>query len=436
MMADPVVVKFKKNSQTNENSIFCLKLNVPNQFINMKVLYPFLILHSFFFSGFGQSDINRIDSLMKSLYQPTAPGAVIAIELHHNIIFKKGYGLADINSQRPITADDNFNIGSLTKQFTAYALLDLCYTGKLSLNDSIGKFFKLPDPLSTIRISQLLSHSSGIPDHYNLTDTNKVKHATDKDVLTALQLADSLYFISGTHYRYSNTAYCLLGLLIEKLSGMTYPAFLQQQIFGPLGIRNATVFQINRHIPHRVTGYDLDKNGKFTRSDAGESIFFSTEADGGIYISMNNYMKWCEAIETGKLSTSKMIRYSWQGHTFVGTRQGLWYGCGWFIQQTNNKISPEIIYHTGFNGGFRTVVLMVPSQEYCISIFSNRSDIDLENLVSEINNILSVDDNSFIKSGPLESFIHSWPIFVPCKETRSFSTSFIKNLNAKDMVLN
>ncbi len=436
MMADPVAVKFKKNNQTNENSIFCLKLNVPNQFINMKILYPLLILHSISFSGFGQYNINRIDSLMNSLYQPTSPGAVIAIRLHRKIIFKKGYGIADANSQSPITADDNFNIGSLTKQFTAYALLDLFYKGNFPLNDSIGKFFELPVPLSGIRISQLLSHSSGIPDHYNLTDTNTVKHATDKDVLTALQHADSLYFISGTHYRYSNTAYCLLGLLIEKLSGMTYPAFLQQQIFGPLGIKDATVFQINRSIPNRVTGYDHDKNGKFIRSDAGESIFFSTEADGGIYISMNNYMKWCEAIETGKFSKSKMIHYSWQGHTDVGTRKGLWYGCGWFVQQTNNKISPKIIYHTGFNGGFRTVVLMIPSQEYCISIFSNRSDIDLESLVSKINHILALDDNSFIKSGPLESFIHSWPIFVPCKETRLFSTLFKKNLNAKDMVLN
>ncbi len=113
----------------------------------MKVLYPLLIFQSIFFRGFGQSDINQIDSLMKSWYQPHCPGAVIAIELHHNIIFKKGYGLADISSQRRITADDNFNIGSLTKQFTSYALLDLFYKGKFSLNDSIGRFFKLPAPL-------------------------------------------------------------------------------------------------------------------------------------------------------------------------------------------------------------------------------------------------------------------------------------------------
>ncbi len=401
----------------------------------MKIGLPLLILHFIFISTYSQSAEKRIDSLMRSLYLPTAPGAVIAIEQHHQIIFKKSYGLADLDTKRPVTTDDNFNIGSLTKQFTAFALLDLCYKGKFSLPDSIGKFLKLPAPLSGILISQLLSHSSGIPDHYDLTDTNKVKHATDKDVLVALQGADSLYFISGTHYRYSNTAYCLLGMLIEKLSGVSYAACLQQEIFGPLGIRNAAVFQANQQISNRVIGYEPAKNGNYVRSDAEESIFFSTEADGGIYISMNNYLKWCEAIESGKFSNTKMIGYSWKRQTPVEPNAGLWYGCGWFIQQPIGK-SPEIIYHTGFNGGFRTVVLMIPSLEYCISIFSNRSDIDLEILVSRINRMLSIPDNSFIKSGPLESFNNSWPIFAPCKETSLFSTSFKKNLNARDMALN
>jgi D-alanyl-D-alanine carboxypeptidase len=400
----------------------------------MKYRLLFLIFQISIHYGTGQSPLNQIDSLMKSNYKPADPGAVIAITLNQITLFKKSYGLADLETGRPITADDNFNIGSLTKQFTAFALLDLYYKGKCSLNDSIGKYLKLPVALASVRVSQLLSHSSGIPDHYAFTDTFKVKHATDQDVLTAVQLADSLYFISGTRYRYSNTAYCLLGMLIEKLSGMTYPRYLQQVIFGPLGIRDATVFRYNQPIKARVMGYEPGKDGKFIRSDAGESIFFSTEADGGIYISMNNYLKWCEAIESGEFSRTPMIRKAWQGQTEVDTARALWYGCGWFIRQPVG--SSKAIYHTGFNGGFRTVVFMIPSLDYNISIFSNRSDIDLEELVSRINKILSIPDNSFIKSGPLESFIHSWPIFAPCKETSSFSTSSKKNLNVKDMALN
>jgi CubicO group peptidase (beta-lactamase class C family) len=354
--------------------------------------------------------------------------------MHHRTIFKKSYGLADLATKKPVTPEANFNIGSLTKQFTAYAVLDLHNKGKFSLNDSIGKFFKLSAALTSIRISQLLSHCSGIPDHYSYVDTNKIKHATDKDVLAAIQRADSLYFPSGTHYRYSNTAYCLLGLLIEKISGKSYSDFLQQDIFGPLGIKGAAVFQINLPIFYRVTGYEFSKEGRFVKSDATESIFFSTEADGGIYISMNNYLKWCRAIESGSLASTAAMRKAWQQQTPVDSVRGLWYGNGWFIYKT--KGAPEIVYHTGFNGGFRTVTLMIPSIDYCISIFSNRGDIDLEELVSAINTILHIPYNSFIKSGPLESFIHCWPIFAPCKETSSFSTSFIKNWKGKDMVLN
>ncbi|MDP9041787.1 MAG: beta-lactamase family protein, partial [Bacteroidota bacterium] len=337
-------------------------------------------------------------------------------------------------AKKPVTPEANFNIGSLTKQFTAYAVLDLYYKGKFSLSDSIGKFFKLPSALTSIRVSQLLSHCSGIPDHYSYVDTNTIKHANDKDVLFAIQRADSLYFPSGTHYRYSNTAYCLLGLLIEKISGRSYNDFLQQEIFAPLGIKGATVYQVNIPILYRVTGYEFSKEGRFVKSDSDESIFFSTEADGGIYISMNNYMKWCRAIESGSLASTPAMHKAWQQQTPVDSVRGLWYGSGWFIYKSNG--APEIVYHTGFNGGFRTVTLMIPSIDYCISIFSNRGDIDLEELVSDVNTILDIPCNSFIKSGPLESFIHCWPIFAPCKETSSFSTSYIKNWKGKDMALN
>ena len=406
----------------------------PVNFSDMKFRLLFLISQFPLGCLIAQTAESRIDSLLRQYYPPTEPGAVVAVMQHDKIIYEKSYGLADLKTGSPVSADDNFNIGSLTKQFTAFALLQLCYEGKCALSDTIGKFFSLPAPLAGIRIGQLLNHSSGIPDHYGFTDTFKVKHATDKDVLTAVQHADTTYFTAGTHYRYSNTGYCLLGLLIEKLSGSSYEAFLQQNIFAPLGIRDARVFRIDESIPRRVTGYEKTKDGRFIKSDAEESIFYSTEADGGIYISMNNYLKWCAAIKSGKFSNTAAIRKAWQGQTPVDSLHGLWYGCGWFVSAPAG--SPKIVYHTGFNGGFRTVVFMIPSLDYCVSIFSNRGDIDLETLVAGINQILSIPDNSFIKSGPLESFIHSWPIFAPCKETSSYSTLFKKNLNAKGMALN
>lgn len=418
----------------NENSEFHHKLNVLSQFIGMSSRYILFIFLFFFFHGHAQNEISRIDSMLKSVYPASGPGAVIAVVKNRQLIFKKSYGLADLRTGRPISANENFNIGSLTKQFTAFAVLHLYEKRKISLDDPIGKYFSLPPALANITIRQLLNHSSGIPDHYGFTDTSLVRHATDHDVLASIRHADTLYFRSGTHYRYSNTAYCLLGLLIEKLTGKTYETYLREVIFSPLGMDGALVFNIKRAIPKRVIGYDLSAEGRYVKSDADESIFFSTESDGGIYLSMNDYMRWCNALEWGRFSGAPEIQMAWRGQTPVDSLHNLYYGNGWFVHQSAGE--PKIIYHTGFNGGFRTVVFMIPKLNYYVSIFSNRGDIDLEDLVSRINRILHVQDNSFIKSGPLESFIHSWHKFAPCKETSSFLTSFTRNLNARDMELN
>jgi D-alanyl-D-alanine carboxypeptidase len=403
---------------------------------NMKAVFTLFIFIFILFNGYSQSVKDQIDSLLRGYYPADAPGAVVSVRMHGIVLFEKSYGLANLQNRKPITEHDNFNIGSLTKQFTAFAILSLIDEGKLSLTDSIGKYFKLHPPLSGVLISQLLDHSSGIPDHYAFTDTLTVKHATDKDVLEAIQKAADPYFAAGTHYRYSNTAYCLLGMLIEKVSGMSYPDYLEQQIFAPLGIKNATVFQFGKPINRRVTGYEKNNTGGFRIADAEQSVFFSTEADGGLYISMNDYQLWCEAIVSGRFSKTPMIRKAWQGQTLVDTLNRLWYGCGWFVKQPGSTDTPGIVYHTGFNGGFESVVWIIPSMDYIISIFSNRSDLDLEELVFRINRLLRVRDNSFIKSAPLESFIHCWPIFAPCKETSLYSTSFTRNWNANDMVSN
>ena len=134
----------------------------------MKMAGWIIIFNFFFIRGICQSAERRIDSLMNTYYQSGSPGAVISIEKNNKPVFKKSYGVANLNTGQPLSPDANFNIGSLTKQFTAFALLDLYYKGKFSLSDPIGKFLILPPPIASIGIGQLLNHSSGIPDHYPL----------------------------------------------------------------------------------------------------------------------------------------------------------------------------------------------------------------------------------------------------------------------------
>jgi len=390
---------------------------------------------SFSFLSFCQAKKNRLDSLLKTLYADQQPGAFITIEQKSKIIFKQGYGLANLQTKEKILSSTNLNIGSLTKQFTAYSILLLAQQGRLSLNDKLAKYFPGFNPKTgnSISIQQLLTHSSGIMDHYEHTDTSIVRHATDKDVLEAVKNLGNTYFIPGSHYRYSNTAYCLLALIIEKLSGISYNDFIRKNIFEPLGMKHSAVLKIGSPIYQPAIGYDINGNEKESHQlDADQSIFFSTEGDGGIYTSMDDYLKWCNAWQTGIKLNKALIQQAQSARFLIDSANQLSYGYGWFVSEKNKE---KIVYHTGSNGGFRAIAFFIPSQHYSVVIFSNRTDINLEDLVQEINKLLHVNNKSFTKIESLVSFT-DWPIFAPCKEIPLFSTSFKKNWNASDMALN
>jgi D-alanyl-D-alanine carboxypeptidase len=365
---------------------------------------------------FAQNSSHKIDSLLEKVYKTDEPGASVLIQKKGKIIFQKSYGIANLQTKEKINFHSNFNVGSLTKQFTAFAILQLAKEKKLSVEDRLIRFF--PDFNkklgNEITVQELLTHSSGIIDHYAYVDTNRVKHASDRDVLNAVKNLDSTYFVPGMQYRYSNTAYCLLALIIEKISGMPYAAYIKKNIFEPLGMDHAQVFGLGSPIENQVRGYDIDEKGSFKKLDAEESIFFSTEGDGGVYCSSEDYSKWFRALQSGKLLGKKWIAEARSPQFPVDKPKQLYYGFGWFINENTNETA---VYHTGSNGGFRAISFSIPSQDYLVVIFSNRTGIDLEKLVIEINKILRVGGNSYTKIDQLESFNNSSLIFAPCKET-------------------
>ncbi|MBS1600971.1 MAG: beta-lactamase family protein [Bacteroidetes bacterium] len=366
-----------------------------------------ILIFSFFFCQiiFCQSLSAKLDSLFKTIYKESEPGAIVAIRYHDEIIFKKGYGLANIDKKTRIESFTNFNIGSLTKQFTAYSILKLADEGKLSLDDKLIKYFPAfnPDIGNKIMIRQLLTHSSGIIDHYGFTNTNIVKHATDKDVLEAIIHVDSTYFVPGEHYRYSNTAYCLLALIIEKLSRMSYHDFIQKNIFEPLGMNHSALLKIGSPIYNAALGYHVDQEKKKIETlDLDQSIFFSTEGDGGIYTSMDDYLKWSDAWQNGNKLKNQILQNARSAHFPVDSVNKLSYGYGWFISEKNKE---KIVYHTGSNGGFRAISFFIPSYKYQLVIFSNRDDIDLEELAQKVNDLLHISNKSFTKVEKLVSLI-------------------------------
>jgi D-alanyl-D-alanine carboxypeptidase len=392
--------------------------------INSKLLALLLLTG---FTACRESKFDKLDELLQKTYPADQPGAAVGIVENGEVVFEKYYGIA--NDSASINDSTNFNIGSITKQFTAIAILQLVERKKLSLDDTLKKFFPQLHPAiaNSITIRHLLTHTSGLKAHYPFADVDSGMHATDYDVLKAVEKMDSLNFQPGTRYQYSNTAYCLLALIIREVSGRDFQQYLKSYIFNPLDMKKSNVIGME-HISNRAIGYAYDSAKKqFNRSDARENIFFSTQGDGGIYTSLRGYIKWFHELQKneGSIDAARQIQF------MIDSSKKLGYGYGWFVGALEK---PELVYHTGANGGFRAIVVTIPSENYALVIFSNRTGIDLEKLVLEINRIFNSENKSLQRIESLISFNDSWPIFAPCKKIRWYSISSTRNCNVREMV--
>ena len=347
--------------------------------------------------------IQRIDSLLTTIYSNSKPGASVAIVEDNKTLFKKSFGVSNIETGEKISSSTNFNICSLTKQFTALSILQLAEKNKLSLTDKLSHFFPEinKNMADAITVKDLLTHSSGIPDHYDYTDTKNMRHAHDSDVLNAIKNADTLYFKPGSKFQYSNTAFCLLALIIEKTSGLNYSDYLKRNIFQPAGMKHTTVWNEQTKIFSPAIGYSWDSaQNKFIQSGPDEHVFFSTEGDGGIYTSVDDYLKWFAALQNDKIFSRKIINEARSIEFTIDAEKKLGYGYGWFIDEST---TPKKVYHSGSNGGFRTFSFTIPKENFLIVIFSNRDDIDIEEVVLKMIQILKPNDKPFTKIEVLTS---------------------------------
>ena len=330
----------------------------------------------------------KVNHLLDSIFHQNQPGIAVAIVQDGKTIFSDGYGLANTITKNKITSATNFNIASLTKQFTAAGILYLQEKKLLNVDQTIDYYF--PDMnkkvSEKITIRQLLTHSSGIIDHYNFVKLEKGNHGYARQVYYAIRNIDSIYFPPGSSFRYSNTGYCLLGLILEKISGKTYKDFISHAFFSPLSMNHSTVWNRQEKIYCSATGYDRDiLTGKFLKSQAEEHVFFSTEGDGAIYTSVQDYVKWFQSLQNAAILNKTDIVQARSIQSSITGLHGLGYGYGWFV---NARQQPAYIYHSGSNGGFRTYSFSIPELNYLVVIFANRNDINIEQVVIQLNQIL------------------------------------------------
>ncbi|CAN5678737.1 serine hydrolase domain-containing protein [soil metagenome] len=310
----------------------------------------------------------RLDSVMRATTQPNQPGMALLVEVDGKPIYQKGYGLSNVKTKTPITLETNFRMASVSKQFTAMGILLLEKERKLSLDDPLIKFFPefTGNVARKVQVRNLLAHSSGILDYETVMNPGQREQLLDADVLTLLKDRDSLYFEPGSKFRYSNSGYCLLALIIERVSGQSFATFIKQRIFQPLHMTQSVVYESKKPVPNRAMGYARNKAGTFILSD--QSVTSATKGDGGVYTSLTDYQTWSHALQNSTLLDLKtaLVRTS----QAIDATSGSSYGAGWFFRQPANPV----LFHSGSTCGFNNYVIMIPEKRFLMAYFSNRAD--------------------------------------------------------------
>jgi len=314
----------------------------------------------------GDTKTTQVDTIMHE-YAGDVPGASLLILKDGKPLLSRGYGMADIEDHVAATPATDYRLASVTKQFIAAAILLLRQDGKLHLHDSVRQWLpSLPAGDAGVRIENLLDHTGGLTDYEDLIPADFKGQVSDADVLRWLSANGGHYFPPGQGYRYSNSGYVLLGLIVERASRMTLPTFLKQRIFDPLGMTHTLLYEHHRgpQVPHRAYGYS-EENGKWTRTD--QSPTSATRGDGGIYSCIEDMTKWDAALYDDRLLDAASRKLAFTPHVKVtGEPYEAYYGFGW-------RISGDTIWHSGESIGFRNVIVRWPKQHFTIVLLSNRN---------------------------------------------------------------
>ena len=303
-------------------------------------------------SAFSSS---QFDIIFDSLFKADEPGGAVLIAKDGKIIYEKGFGVDDIKTKKPISSHTLFNIGSISKTFVAYGILQLAKENKLSLDDDIYKYF--PDFKKSliakkVKIRHLLTHTSGLPDIRKVSE-DRVFYLTAKDEenWAPIKKTDTLEYEPGEKFNYSNPAFNALALIIEKVSGMKWQDYIQKNIMKPAGMKTSTITD-GPHPRSGVShGYIYDGKN-YIENDYGEEPTFAASGNGGVWSSVAELWKYEQAIQRNIFLDSIWIKRSRTIQSFSNWKDSTpsFIGLCWFITRTSNE---NMIGHTGSQGGFR-----------------------------------------------------------------------------------
>lgn len=313
------------------------------------------------------------DDLMQDYYGngTDVPGASVLVMCRNTPIIRRSYGSANIEEQTRVESETNFRLASVTKQFTAAAILLLVEREDhvLQLDDRIREKWlpSLPEVTTEITVRHLLTHTSGLIDYedVNVTNDDPDQQLSDADVLKILSTQNRTYFTPpGSQYRYSNSGYALLALIVEKVSGQRFATFLHERIFAPLDMNGTVAYEKGiSTVDNRAYGHSYNGSTS-TWILTDQSRTSAVLGDGGIYSSIDDLAKWDTALYDNRLLTNESLNLAFTPAVRTddpGTR----YGMGW-------EISGDMLWHSGQSIGFRNIILRFPKRRLTVVILTNR----------------------------------------------------------------
>jgi len=324
----------------------------------------------------------RMDALLSGLVSEGGPGAAVMVIRDGRVVYEGCRGVADLKTKRPIDRRTDFRLASVTKQFTAAAVMLLVRDGKLRYDDKLTDIFPdFPEYGLAISVRNLLNHTSGLVDYEDLMasvdPSVPVEQAQIKDaeVLDLMKRQTAGNFTPGSAWAYSNSGYVVLGLIVAKVSGLPFEDFLRARIFQPLKMKDSVAFVRGKNeVPRRAFGHGKDK-GLWRETD--QSPTSATLGDGGVYSSLADLAKWDKALRNHSLlSEAEMLPALTPVRVPAGPPIGpdgepSAYGFGWFLDPWKGH---ERMWHYGETIGFRTAIQRFPRDGLTVVVLANRSD--------------------------------------------------------------
>ena len=324
----------------------------------------------------------QVDALVGEQVAATAPGCAVGVARGDTVLYAQGYGLANLDHGVAITPDTVFDVGSVTKQFTAASIVLLSLDGALSLGDDVRTYLpELPDYGQTITIDHLLHHTSGVRDYLNLMALGgrefyaPISHL---DIVELLARQRGLNSPPGDRYSYSNTGYMLLATIVERVSGQTFGTFARERIFDPLGMTATFLYEdAEQVVPHRATGYAPDAGDRFRMV---HNFSFATAGDGQLYTTVGDLLRWSHAFTTDQVAGPDFTAVMLTPGT-LATGQATRYGAGLALGEYRSLATNG---HGGSTWGFRAQLVRFPDHGLSVAVLCNREDVNPGRLANGI----------------------------------------------------